>query len=317
MKPANDNCHHTAPILTRLRRAGRYGDIGNLVRFSGPDQISQHADNDDVASGFAVDTTYEIRPTEGEIERACMGQDVHGIGLRFDSRGRITAYRAHDAKGDPIPDEQGNEQWFPAREGYRQSKGRRRVSQSDLAAQSAQHLSLRGSGGFPERSSYVERGSGGADTWRMRHARMCELIAGLYNDRRLELDRLGVGARATFTEARTAVGLAPAERGPTVVARGAAFLAGKTKGNKLATPGSFVGAPDAAENTIAAALDAPTVALQLGEHAAVLNEALDGMSARQIAAKRGWGTSKAAEQRAIRAQDRALAVLAEAQKRAA
>ncbi|MGY3409519.1 hypothetical protein ACVWZV_005632 [Bradyrhizobium sp. GM5.1] len=186
-----------------------------------------------------------------------------------------------------------------------------------LADESAQHLSLRGSGGFPERSSYAERGSGGADAWRMRHARMCELIAGPYNGRRLELDRLGVGARASFQAARSAVGLAPAERAPTVVARGAVFLAGKTRRNVLATEGSFVGAPDAAENAFVATMDAPAVARQLGEHAAVLNDAMDGLTARQIAAKRGWGNGKAAEQRAVRAQDKALEALAEAQKQAA
>ncbi|UEM08293.1 hypothetical protein J4G43_026115 [Bradyrhizobium barranii subsp. barranii] len=315
--PANDNAHTTPPIVTRLRRAGRYGDLGNLVRFAGPDQVSQHADNDDVASGYAIDTVYEIRPNEGEIERACLKQDVHGIGLRFDGRGRITAYRAHDAKGDPVLDDQGNEGWFPAREGYRQSKGRRRVSQADLAEESAQHLSLRGSGGFPERSSYVERGSGGADAWRMRHARMNHLIAGMYNGHRLEIDRLGIGSRATFAEARSAVGLAPAERGPTVVARGAVFLAGKTRRNALAAEGSFVGAPDAVENAIAAAMDAPAVRHQLGEHAVVLNDALDGLTARDMASKRGWGNSKGAEQRAVRAQDKALEALAEAQKQAA
>ncbi|MET4739716.1 hypothetical protein ABIF73_003855 [Bradyrhizobium japonicum] len=313
----NDNARHTAPIVTRLRRAGRYGDLGNLVRFAGPDQVSQHADNDDVASGYAIDTVYEIRPTEGEIERACMKQDVYGIGLRFDGRGRITAYRAHDAKGDPVLDEDGEERWFPAREGYRQSKGARRKSQIELAEESAQHLSLRGSGGFPERSSYVERDSGGADAWRMRHARMCDLIAGLYNGRRVEIDRLGIGARASFEAARSVVGLAPAERGPTVVALGAVFLAGKTRRNALAAEGSFVGAPDAVENAVAAAMDAPAVGHQLGEHAAVLNDALDGLTARQIAAKRGWGSGKAAEQRAVRAQDRALEALAKAQKQAA
>lgn len=316
MHHANDNTRHTAPIVTRLRRASRYGDLGNLVRFSGPDQVSQHADNDDVASGFAVDTVYEIRPTEGEIERACLKQEKYGVGLRFDGRGKITAYRAHDANGDPALDEQGKEQWFPAREGYRQSKGARRRSLAEIAEESAQFLSLRGSGGFPERSSYVERGSGGADAWRMRHARLCELIAGLYNGPRLELDRLGIGARTSFAAARSAVGLAPSDRGPTVVARGAAFLAGKTKGNKLATPGSLVGPACGAEDVWIASMDAPKLEAGLGEHAAVLNEALDGLTARQIAAKRGWGNSKAAEQRAVRAQDRALAALAEAQKQA-
>jgi hypothetical protein len=67
----NNTSHHTPPIITRLRRAGRTIDIGNLDRFSGPDQIADRADNDDMSGGFGVDRVYEIRPTEGEIERAC------------------------------------------------------------------------------------------------------------------------------------------------------------------------------------------------------------------------------------------------------
>ncbi|WP_426433913.1 hypothetical protein [Bradyrhizobium genosp. P] len=319
MKHDNDNAdHHTAPIITRLRRAGRYGDLGNLVRFSGPDQVSQHADNEDVAEGYGIDTVYEIRPTEGEIARACMKPDPTGnIGLRFDSRGRITAWRAHDAKGDAVLAEDGEERWFPAREGYRQSKGSRRRSLTELAEESAQHLSLRGSGGFLERSTYVERNSGGADYWRMRHAHMLDAMGGHCDMRRREIDRLGIGYRHAFDAARRTVGLAPAEHCPTVVARGASFLAGKTKRNALATEGSFVGAPDAAENAIVAAMDAPKIGASLGDNAAVLGDSLDGMTAREIAAKRGWGNSKAAEQRAVRAQDRALSALADAQKQAA
>lgn len=321
MHHANDNTpRQTAPIVTRLRRAGRIADLGNLVRFSGPDQPAQHADNDDVANGFAADTVHEIRPTEGEIERACMKQDQYGIGLRFDKLGRITAYRAHDENGDPVLDKDGEERWFPAREGYRQSKGGRLKSLAHLAEESALHLALPATGCFPERSPYIERHSGGADYWRMRHARMCHTISGLYNERRVEIDRLGIGGRHTFDEAWANAGLYPACRIPryqTVVARGAIFLAGKTRGNKLATPGSFVGAPDAVENAIAAAMDAPKIEASLGDHVDTLNDALDGMTARETAAKRGWGTSKSAEQRAVRTQDRALDALAEAYRKAA
>ncbi|UPJ54690.1 hypothetical protein IVB30_19675 [Bradyrhizobium sp. 200] len=315
-KPANDNAHTTPPIITRLRRAGRYGDLGNLVRFAVPDQVSQHADNDDVASGFAIDTVYEIRPTEGEIERAWK-QDLHGIGLRFDKRGRITAYRAHDTSGDPILDEDGNEQWFPAREGYRQSKGARRKSLAELAEESAQILSLRGSGGFPDLSVRSAGPSAGEDFRRLRAAHWVTAMGVDNANARRGMDSLGIGARARFEAARRAVGLPPADRGSTVVARGAAFLAGKTRRNKLATPGSFVGPACGPENVMIASLDAPKLEASLGEHAAVLNEALDGLTARQMADKRGWGTGKAAEQRAVRAQDRALAALAEAQKQAA
>lgn len=94
-------------------------------------------------------------------------------------------------------------------------------------------------------------------------------------------------------------------------------MAGKVAKNDLATEGSFVGAPDAVENAIIAAIDAPKIVAGLGEHAAVLQDSLDGMTAREIAAKRGWGDGKASEQRAVRAQDRALSALADMQRKAA
>lgn len=320
MNHQNDNRHHTAPIVTRLRRAGRLNDLGNLVRFAGPDQPTQHADNDDVASGFTIDTVYEVRPTEGEIERACMKQDEYGLGLRFDAKGAITHWRAHDEDGVPVLDDVGQERWYEAHEGYRQSKGSRRKPLKYLTAEGESHLALPATGKFSERSTYVERGSDGEDYRRQRAATWVQAM-GCYSDhRRIEIDRLGVGGKHSFDQAWSNAGLYPACRIPryqTVVARGAVFLAGKSRGNKLATPGSFVGAPDAFENALAAAIDAPKIQASLGDHAAVLDESLDGATARQIAAKRGWGDSKSAEQRAVRAQDRALAALSDAFKEAA
>jgi hypothetical protein len=317
---ANDNGRHTAPIITRLRRAGRFSDIGNLVRFSGPDQPAQHADNDDVASGFAIDTVYEVRPTEGEIERACRKQEQYGIGLRFNAKGEITHWRVHDEDGNPVLDEKGGERWFEAREGYRQARGKRRKSRAEVAEEGARHLAIPATGSFPGRSGYVERGSGGADYWRLRHAFMLQSMTACNDNRRAEIDRLGVGGRHSFDEAWSNAGLPPASRIPrytTVIARGAEFLAFRVHSNPTAAKGSFVGAPDAVKNAIAAAMDAPKVSESIREHAAVLEESLDGATARQIAAKRGWGDSKSAEQRAVRAQDRALAALSEAYKKAA
>jgi hypothetical protein len=103
----------------------------------------------------------------------------------------------------------------------------------------------------------------------------------------------------------------------TGIARGATFLAGTFRANKLATPGSFVGASDAVENALVTAIDAPKNEAALGVHAAVLNDSLDGVSARDLAAKRGCGETKSAEQRAVRAQDRALDALAETYRKAA
>ena len=321
MTPANDNhprspAHHRAiPIVTRLRRAGRQGDVSNLVRFAVPAEMPEGA-NDDM-DGFGVDTTFETRPTQNEISRACMRQDQHGIGLRFDSRGRITSYRATDANGDPVLVPNGRERWFKAREGYRQSKGSRRKSLKVLAQHSAAHLALRGPCAFPDRSQYRESQSDGQDYWRNRHAVMMIAMVGQNQKARAAIDRRGLGALVSFAQARSNAGLAPAERGPTVVARGAGFLAGTVAKNDLATEGSFVGAPDAFENTMIAKIDAPRIEAALGEHAEVLRDCLDGMTARDLAAKRGWGSSKASEERAVRAQDRALAALADAQRKMA
>jgi hypothetical protein len=270
--------------------------------------------NDDM-DGFGIDTVYEIRPTENEIARACMRPD--DMGLRFDSRGRITAYRATDADGNPVLDANGDERWFKAREGYRQSKGSRRVSLKVLAEAGGAHLSLRGSGAFPVRSPYCERPSDGQDYWRTRHAVMLIAMVGQNQKARSEIDRRGLGSLASFAEARANASLPPAERGPTVIARGAEFFAGKVAKNELASEGSFVGAPDAFENAMIAKMDAPRIETALGEHADVLRDCLDGMTARELAAQRGWGNSKGSEERAVRAQDRALAALAEVQRKMA
>ncbi|MFK4538030.1 hypothetical protein ABIA00_006213 [Bradyrhizobium ottawaense] len=155
---------------------------------------------------------------------------------------------------------------------------------------------------------------------RQRAATWIDAMGQHCTERRREIDRLGIGGRQSFEAARASAGLYPACRLPqyqTGIAMGVIWLGGKTRRNARATPGSFVGAPDAAENAIAAAMDAPKTEVGLGDHAAVLHEALDGLTAREIASKRGWGNSKGAEQRAVRAQDRALAALAEVQKQAA
>jgi hypothetical protein len=151
----------------------------------------------------------------------------------------------------------------------------------------------------------------------MRHATMCIAMVPANQNQRCEIDRLGVGGAVPFARARANAGLPPANRCPTGIARGVEFLGFRQHRSATASKGSFVGAFDAVENQIVETMDAPKVEAALGEHAAVLGDSLDGMTARQIAEKRGWGDDKSAEQRAVRAQDRALAALAEVQKRAA
>jgi hypothetical protein len=48
----------------------------------------------------------------------------------------------------------------------------------------------------------------------------------------------------------------------------------------------------------------------LGNHAKVLDLSIAGLTAREIAAKLGWGDTKQAERRAVAAQDAALQALA-------
>lgn len=58
------------------------------------------------------------------------------------------------------------------------------------------------------------------------------------------------------------------------------------------------------------AMDAPRVQASLGEHFAVLEASLEGLTARQIADTKGWGRGKAGERKAVAAQDNALEALA-------
>jgi hypothetical protein len=304
MHHANDNApRKIPPLITRLRRAGRYTDIATLAAIAIPAEPPTAANDDELADGFGIDTIFEIRPTPDEIVAA--GED----GVRYDKRGHVTAWR--------VVDDDGKERWFRAREQYRQSKGARRKTLKALAADSAHHLSLRGVGGFPEPAPYRARQSDGEDYWRIRHASMCHSIVGENEPSRREIDRLGVGAAIPFAVARANAGLPPAERCPKAVARGATFMAGKVGNNEMASEGSFVGAPDAAENAMISKIDAPRTETALGRHSDVLRDSLDGMTAREIAAKCGWGNSKVAEQRAVRAQDYALLALTEVQQKAA
>jgi hypothetical protein len=317
----NDNHRHTTPpIITRLRRAGRQADLANLVAYDQPPQADLYHDNDNRRPDMGVDAVLQIRPTENEIARACMKSDEHGIGLRFDAKGAITHWRRADAAGNPVLDRRGREQWFEAFERYAQPKGRRRKTRAEQAEDAAAYLAIPSTGAFTPPSTYVERGSEGEDYRRQRATRWVEAMGCYCDQRRQELDRLGVGGRSSFDEAWANAGLYPACRLPQFrigVAAGISWLAGRVRKSATATAGSFVGAVDAAENALAAAMDRPALVAGLGEHADVLQDSLAGKTARQLAAKRGWGTSKAAEQRAVRAQDRALAALAEAQEQAA
>ncbi|MBR0863194.1 hypothetical protein ACVIWV_000022 [Bradyrhizobium diazoefficiens] len=225
--------------------------------------------------------------------------------LRLDARGQVTQWLG------------GDNRWHDAAELFRQVKGGRRKSDEEREADNQRHLSIIGSGGFPVASTYRERGSEGEDYRRMRGAHWAQSLCACNDNRRVEIDRAGLGSRATFAAARSNAGLAPAERCPTGIARGTEFMGYRQHRNVTATPGSFVGPASGPEDALIAALDAPKIRANLGEHFPVLEDSLDGLTAREIAAANGWGNGKAEERRAVKAQDLALAAVASLEKKLA
>ena len=117
----------------------------------------------------------------------------------------------------------------------------------------------------------------------------------------------------SFDEAWANAGLYAACRVPRHVvgiARGVQFIAGRVRRNACASEGSFVGPASGPEDALIAGLDAPRVAAALGEHRDVLEQSLDGATAREIADTKGWGSGKPGERKAVAAQDNALEALA-------
>ncbi|WP_245471191.1 hypothetical protein [Bradyrhizobium genosp. SA-3] len=278
-----------------------------------PTTSAWFAANDNEVGSTQVDRIVEIRPSPAEQMRIVVNDAIRirgGYGpithreldaaarrnLKVED-GRIVKWRGSDNR------------WHHAAELFRQVKGGRRKTDEERLADNQRHLSISGSGGFPVASTYRERGSEGEDYRRMRSAHWAQSLCACNDNRRMEIDRTGLGSRATFAEARSNAGLAPAERCPTAIAHGAEFLAYRVHSNPTAAKGSFVGAPDAAENAIVAGIDAPRIAAALGEHREVLEASLDGMTAREIAAKRGWGSGKAGERKSVALQDAALVTL--------
>jgi hypothetical protein len=325
MNHDNDNTRlngGATPLGTRLARAGRKSDLQRYIRHGTvtvvPTWLSAEGNLPEVGGKPQADRITEIRPSPDEIvtlaaRDAIRTRDTIGPitaselaaasvkRIRHDARGVITEWRGSDGK------------WRPTAELFRQPKGGRRKTDQQHQDDNARHLAIRGSGDFPERSAYVERGSDGTDYWRFRHAFMMQAMNAGNDNRRSEVDRIGVGGRHTFEEAWTNAGLSPACRIPrymTVIAKGAEFLAYRVHSNPTAAKGSFVGAPDAVETQIIETIDAPRVDAALGNHAKVLDLSIAGLTAREIAAKLGWGDTKQAERRAVAAQDAALQALA-------
>jgi hypothetical protein len=323
--PANDNIQRKTtaalPLAIRLARAGREEDLKRLIRHgtvvSVPTWLSADGNLPEVEGKPLPDRVVELRPSPDEMVRlaakdAIGARDGYGpitpqdldapmrARLRFDSKGAITEWRGSDNR------------WHDTAELFRQPKGKRRKSEQERQEDSARHLSIRGSGAFPEKFQRSTVPSYGEDFRRLRAAHWVQAM-GVANDNRRDIDRIGVGGRHSFDEAWNNAGLYPACRIPrhvTVIAKGAEFLSFRVHSNPRAMQGGVDGGHDLVERQIVETIDAPRIDAALGEHAKVLDLSIAGMTAREIAQAMGWGQTKQAERKAVAAQDAALMVLA-------
>lgn len=319
-KPANDNRKTTTaiPLAIRLYRQMRPDDLARLVRYGTvtvvPSWLSAEGGMPE-AGKPRPDRIVETRPSPTE-QLAVIAREAANartqVGpftraefdaaaarcVRYDMRGLVSEWLCSDGK------------WRPATELVRQPRGRRRRSEQERQDDNARHLAIRGSAGFPERSRYVERNSAGADYWRFRHAFMVQALTACNDNRRCEIDRLGIGSRTHFDEARTNASLPPAERCPIGIARGAEFMGHRQHSNPRAMQGGVEGGHDLVERQIVETIDTPRIDAALGEHGRVLDLSVAGMTAREIAGEMGWGGTKQAERKAVAAQYAALAALA-------
>ncbi|WP_438278802.1 hypothetical protein [Nitrobacter sp.] len=328
----NDNMPRTTtaaiPLAIRLARAGREEDLKRLIRHGTvvtvPSWLSADGNLPEVEGKPQADRVTEIRPSPDEMVRLAAKDAIsarEGYGpitaaeldtptrarLRFDAKGQITEWRG------------GDERWHDATELFRQPKGKRRKSEAERQDDNARHLSIRGSSGFPEQMQRSAVPSYGEDFRRLRAAHWVQAM-GVANDNRRDIDRIGVGGRHSFDEAWSNARLYPACRIPrhiTAIAKGAEFMAFRVHSNPRAMQGGVEGGHDLVERQIVETIDAPRIDAALGEHAKLLDLSIAGMTAREIAAKMGWGNTKQSERKAVAAQDSALEALADVEKLAA
>ena len=292
-----------ADDLRRYISYGRVTAVPSWLSAEGPLPEGRMVMDGDPEGGAVMqaDLVTEIKPGLGEIKRISEWMAAGEEGVRTNSQGHVVEWRGADGKFRPVA------------ELTRQSKGKRRKTLEEVARDNARHLSLRGSGGFPEPAKHSTMQSEGADYWRLRHAAMLQAINAGNDNRRQEIDRLGVGSRTGFDEAWVNAGLPPASRLPafvTGIARGAEFMAFSVHSNPRAMQGGVEGGHDLVERQIIETIDAPKVDAALGEHVRVLDLSAAGLTARKIAVELGLGDTKAAERRVVAAQDEALAALA-------
>jgi hypothetical protein len=303
---------HLGSRLYRERRAddlrryigyGKVSVVPSWLSAEGPLPEGRMVMDGDPEGGAVMqaDLVTEIKPGLGELERISNWIKAGEEGVRTNSQGHITEWRGADGKFRPVA------------ELTRQPKGKRRKSEGERQEEASRHLSLRGSGRFPESLPYAARASDGADYWRLRHAAMLRAMNAGNDNRRQEIDRLGVGSRTSFDEAWVNAGLPPASRLPayvTGIARGAEFLAFSVHSNPRAMPGGVEGGHDLVERQLVETIDQPKIDAALGDHTRILDPSAAGMTARQIAVELGLGDTKAAERKVVALQDQALAALA-------
>jgi hypothetical protein len=146
-----------------------------------------------------ADLVTEIKPGLGELERISNWIKAGEEGVRTNSQGHIVEWRGADGKFRPVA------------ELTRQPKGKRRKSEEERQEEASRHLSLPATGSFTEPARRSAMQSEGADYWRLRAAYWVQTF-GAANDNRREIDRLGLGSRASFDQAWKNAGLYPASR---------------------------------------------------------------------------------------------------------
>lgn len=319
MHHGNDNAKRTTaaiPLALQLARQKRTADLQRLISYGRVPTATTwlSTDGDLPEAGKPLpDRVTELRPSPDEVVRIAARTAIaarDGVGpitpaeldaaaernMRRDARGAITHWRGSDGK------------WRQVAELFRQPKGKRRKSEEERHDNNARHMALRGSGTFPVRAQRSATPSAGEDYRRLRAAHWVQAM-GPANDNRRVLDRRKIGAGVLFDRARANAGLPPVERGPTVIAPGAEFLAFRVHSNPRATPGSFVGPASGLEDVMIAAIDAPRNEAALGDHARVLDLSIAGATAKEIALTMGWDAGRQGERKAVAAQDAALVAL--------
>lgn len=300
-------------LFARLIRLGRQDDaefLANIVKA----RNTVANDNVPPADGMGIDTVVEIRPTPNEIMLASKPDENGEIGLRFNAKGVLIEWRPVDENGKPAIGANGKHVWLKPVDRYRHAKGGRRKTARELSAKSSEHaewfLSLSGIGKMPP--AWVP------DT---RYPSTCHVMTRLTaaavgyvvpSKLRDLLASHGVDGTRTLEQCADANPQANVTRCKPGMAWKVDFLCGKPDANAMAAEGSFVGAPDAAETAMIAAIDA-------NGHAVpdVLDMALAGMTMREIAAAKGRKPTKGGEEWAVRAVDRAITDLKNMQRDAA